>query len=174
MRRFALPAALALAAAAPPPPRARPVRVIGPLRNLELELGRAVYQLRRDRDSIHTVAEILRSELADRGLEPGCHVRRTAEDPEVLPGTERAHEWFAGQLVHIFDSGERGDLVGALTGLQRWIRQVGDTYPERKPPGSIVVQVTPDQVAELDLDDVRKLAAAEEKRERRAVKRRKP
>lgn len=163
MRRLA-PLAILLATAAAVPQLERPPkdRVIGPLRDLRRFLRETVFVLRRSPGQIRTAAAMALDHLDERGLEPGCHVRRSEYDA-ALEG-ERLLEWFVGQLPRIAVDG-KGDRELVVHWTLRALDQVGEQTPVA------VVTLTPKDVEDLDPEQVRKLAAAERRRERRAGKR---
>lgn len=52
-----------------------------------------------DVDGSQLHVEAVRTALSERGLAPGCHVGNTG----LGVGTDLCVEWYAGQLVDIFD-----------------------------------------------------------------------
>ncbi len=153
----ALIVAMALATGGIPTGEAPLSRVHGPIRDLRSKLRVVVYVLRRGGPSVgERAAEIMCDLLAERGLKPGCHVRKVG-GPE-LEG-EQVFEWFAGQLPKV-------QRTGDSTLLLHWLQNAHKHLGEERP--RTVVVVTPENAAKLTAADVRKLAAATEKRERRA------
>lgn len=141
-----------------PPPKDR---VIGPLRYLLQELRMVVYVLRRDPKHVHQAAAVCMDLLEERGLDMGCNVRGPLDPP--LEG-DRLLEWFAGQLPRVAQTGDPALLFS-------WILHAHKNIGEERPQK--VIMVSPSDVAQLTKEDVKKLAAAQEKKDRRARKRQK-
>lgn len=163
MRRSPGLAALLAMTALNPAAEVRPrrERVIGPVRDLVAEIRVVLYVVRRDANQVGNAAQVLDGLLEERGLHPGCHTRQPGDPP--LEG-EQIPEWFAGQLPRIVEAQK-------LEALVRWVAQGLDLFGEER-PRTVIVR-TPEDAAKLTREDVSKLAKAEDRRERRAAKRRK-